>query len=272
MVEKTNNFNLTKPSVEEFYDINVHNENMDIIDEELKILFDKSDDVDGKLKTLDDSKSDFEEHKTASNPHNMTASVVGLGNVPNVSTNDQTPTYSEAGTLAKLTSGEKMSIAFGKIAKAITDFITHKSTTGTSSVSGHLKITDSKTSTATDTAASAKALKEVNDAVSLQLKVATGSYNGSGVFGVSNPSSLVFDFTPKLVILHSQGKTTQYKTGFVWMPGMTQIRYVFGGSSSASDLEITIALNGKTLTWYSTNSAERQMNHGSETYHYIAFG
>lgn len=50
---------------------------------------------------------------------------VGLGNVPNVSTNDQTPTYAETTTLAKLTSGEKLSVAIGKIAKAVADLITH---------------------------------------------------------------------------------------------------------------------------------------------------
>lgn len=50
---------------------------------------------------------------------------VGLDNVPNVSTNNQTPTYTAATTLAKLTSGEILSAAMGKIAKAITDLISH---------------------------------------------------------------------------------------------------------------------------------------------------
>lgn len=60
-----------------------------------------------------------------SNPHAVTKAQVGLSEVPNVATNDQTPTYTEATTLEKLTSGEKLSIAFGKISKAITDFISH---------------------------------------------------------------------------------------------------------------------------------------------------
>ena len=45
--------------------------------------------------------------------------------MPNVATNDQTPTYTEATTLAKLTSGEKLSVALGKISKAVTDLIAH---------------------------------------------------------------------------------------------------------------------------------------------------
>lgn len=59
------------------------------------------------------------------NPHGVTAAQVGLGNVPNVATNDQTPTYTEAGTLAALTSGEKLFLALGKIAKAVSDLIAH---------------------------------------------------------------------------------------------------------------------------------------------------
>ena len=64
-------------------------------------------------------------HPAGTNPHGTTKSDVGLGNVPNVATNDQTPSYTEASSLAKLTSGEKLSVAFGKISKAVTDLISH---------------------------------------------------------------------------------------------------------------------------------------------------
>lgn len=60
-----------------------------------------------------------------SNPHSVTKSQVGLGNVPNVATNDQTPTYSDTKTLVTLSSGEKISIAFAKIKLAITTLINH---------------------------------------------------------------------------------------------------------------------------------------------------
>ena len=58
---------------------------------------------------------------------NITKEDIGLGNVPNVATNDQQPTYSMASENENLTSGEKMSVAFGKIAKAISSFISHLS-------------------------------------------------------------------------------------------------------------------------------------------------
>lgn len=59
------------------------------------------------------------------NPHKVTAAQVGLGNVPNKATNDLQPTYSAASSLTALTSGEKLSIAFGKIAKAVSSLIAH---------------------------------------------------------------------------------------------------------------------------------------------------
>lgn len=72
------------------------------------------------------SKEEFDDHvKSRNNPHRVTKEDVGLGNVPNVATNDQAPTYSEAENLESLTSGEKISAAFGKIKKAISSLITH---------------------------------------------------------------------------------------------------------------------------------------------------
>ena len=60
-----------------------------------------------------------------SNPHGVTAAQVGLGNVPNKATNDLTPTYTESSALENLKSGERLAIAFGKIAKAISSLISH---------------------------------------------------------------------------------------------------------------------------------------------------
>lgn len=67
--------------------------------------------------------------KTSGNPHGVTKSDVGLGNVPNVETNNQTPTYTQATTLQNLVSGEKLSVSFGKIMKAIEDLISHLANT-----------------------------------------------------------------------------------------------------------------------------------------------
>ncbi len=70
-------------------------------------------------------KGEIAEHTSdKSNPHGVTKAQVGLGNVPNVATNDQTVTYTAA-DLGELASGEKLGVAFGKIAKAVKDVISH---------------------------------------------------------------------------------------------------------------------------------------------------
>ena len=196
MATNTENLNLKKPAQDDFYNVDDFNENFQKIDdfagrkdnphnvtkEQLGLgKVDNTSDADKPVSTaqaaaISDAKSTATTAQTnitnhmsnKSNPHTVTKEQIGLGNVPNVTTNDQTPTYTESSTLANLTSGEKLSAAFGKLKKAVTDLIAHVSKAATSSVAGHVKITDSKTSTATDTAASAKALKEVNDKVTTQ--------------------------------------------------------------------------------------------------------
>lgn len=69
---------------------------------------------------------DFDDHlKDYNNPHQVTKAQVGLGNVPNVSTNNQMPTFTEATNLTVLTSGDRMSILFGKLKKAVSSLISH---------------------------------------------------------------------------------------------------------------------------------------------------
>ena len=69
---------------------------------------------------------DFNAHiRDKNNPHEVSKEQVGLSEVPNVSTNDQTPTYADTDTLETLKSGEKLSVAFPKIKLAITKLIEH---------------------------------------------------------------------------------------------------------------------------------------------------
>lgn len=62
---------------------------------------------------------------STANPHKVTKAQVGLGAVPNVATNDQTPIYEEAEAPAELVSGETLAEAFGKIAAAVSALIGH---------------------------------------------------------------------------------------------------------------------------------------------------
>jgi hypothetical protein len=84
---------------------------------------------DYKLVT-DETLNTLNEHtKNTENPHKVTAQQVGLGNVPNVTTDNQTPTFTQSSTLSEINSGEKLSTLFGKIKKAIVDLISHLTNT-----------------------------------------------------------------------------------------------------------------------------------------------
>lgn len=198
MSSKTTNLNLTKPSEDEFYDINVQNENMNIIDREIGGLKQPTYEVSTAMSDLNSGEmitvafgkiakavSTLISHvANKSNPHGVTKNQIGLGNVPNVATNDQTPTYTEASSLSSLVSGEKTSVAFGKIAKAVSTLISHTTSKATNSVLGHVKLSDSTSSTSASTAgvaATPKAVKAAYDlANSNTKKIGTTDISGIG--------------------------------------------------------------------------------------------
>lgn len=57
---------------------------------------------------------------------NITKDNMGLGNVPNVATNDQTPTFTTVDEDTALTSGEKLSSILGKLARTVLSVISLK--------------------------------------------------------------------------------------------------------------------------------------------------
>lgn len=74
---------------------------------------------------VNNSNEQLSEWTQIANFSDLNKNNVGLGNVPNVSTNDQTPTYSDTTNLQTLASGEKLNVAFQKIKCAITNLINH---------------------------------------------------------------------------------------------------------------------------------------------------
>lgn len=68
--------------------------------------------------------SDVSSWAKEANKPTYTKSEVGLSNVPNVATNDQTPTFSVASSRANIVSGEKLSVILGKIMKFFADLKT----------------------------------------------------------------------------------------------------------------------------------------------------
>lgn len=82
-------------------------------------------------------------------------------------------------SLAELTSGESRTTFFGKIAKAVSTLISHITTSATSSVLGHVKLTNSVSSTSTSTAAVPASVKKAYDLANVAVPTANISQSSA---------------------------------------------------------------------------------------------
>ena len=129
MADKTTNYNLTKPTEDEFYDIGVFNENADIIDAELKKLNDdKVDKVTGKGLSTNDYTTE-EKNKLKDIEENAQVNIIEKVKVNGVAL---TPTSKEidipvpdatpvVNNLTSTSTTSALSAAQGKVLKDLTD-------------------------------------------------------------------------------------------------------------------------------------------------------
>ena len=112
------------------------------------------------------------------------------------------------------------------------------------------------------------------------VKIATGSYTGTGTYGESHPNSLTFAFEPKLVFLTRRYTTSASISTTFPIPAagdgiiFTRNAATFFGSGSQNGIGYSLVAkcNGRTITWYSTYNAAGQGNVSSITYDYTAIG
>lgn len=108
-------------------------------------------------------------------------------------------------------------------------------------------------------------------------KIQTGTYTGTGAYGSTYPTSLTFNFTPKLVLifdttgLFSQpqnGQTYYVSYGMIlWAPGISKDIV-----SSYPDKYRYYTLTGNKFSWYADGpNANCQLN-ANRTYRWVAFG
>lgn len=108
-------------------------------------------------------------------------------------------------------------------------------------------------------------------------KIQTGTYTGTGAYGSTYPTSLTFNFTPKLVLIfdttglfsHPQNGQTYYVSyGMIlWAPGISKDIV-----SSYPDKYRYYTLTGNKFSWYADGpNANYQLN-ANRTYRWVAFG
>lgn len=106
-------------------------------------------------------------------------------------------------------------------------------------------------------------------------KIVRGRYFGTGTYGQSNPTKIALPFSPKLVIIQYQNTTSWA----IFMPPVG-FYYTFAASPVYSMLTPTTLYENVLQTYtfpadfefYSTVSADYQMNRQNYTYHYTALG
>lgn len=111
------------------------------------------------------------------------------------------------------------------------------------------------------------------------VKIQTGTYEGTGTYGQSNPNSLTFEFEPKLIIVHMVfGATSGVARGsliFIWpSPYNSLCLYSeFDGTGpSVTMYPITASFSDNTVTWYSEKDAYVQGNASGLPISYTVFG
>lgn len=109
------------------------------------------------------------------------------------------------------------------------------------------------------------------------LKIATGSYIGTGTYGQSNPNSLTFEFEPKLVIILAGSGDDYFPNRFFWVSGNLYMFSGYSGGSSGNRIN-RATLSENTLSWYGieyNGHIVDSVSQGNKTgikYSYIAIG
>lgn len=130
-------------------------------------------------------------------------------------------------------------------------------------------------------------ISSLQTAVNGKSRVATGSYTGTGTYGSSNPNSITFPFTPKLVIIVNSPSNigndygvllgTYNTVGMLWFTGIENV--AINETDSTTDvLKATnkVTVSGTKFSWYrtygGTDDGYSQLNRSGKTYRWIAFG
>ena len=111
-------------------------------------------------------------------------------------------------------------------------------------------------------------------------RIQTGSYVGTGTYGVNNPNSLTFDFVPKFVIVvpEPESDNTVHTLVGIFIYGAEHTPYNYDGKkSSGPKSNLTVMGWGtNTLKWYNGGDSIRQLNDSPDVYvkkyNYVGLG
>lgn len=185
------------------------------------------------------------------------------GKITSVDVNKLTPTYTESESLTELSSGEALSVAFGKIKKAISSLISH--------ITDTTKHITSAERTAWNSKANVNHTHTASE-VGVGTPITYGTYTGTGVFGVNNPNTIPITSKTQMIILTGGGYTISFIRG---VSSAISFGYLIWGRNS-------LTWSDNSLSWYTdehytfqgglingSGNASTQLNASGVVYSYI---
>lgn len=230
---------------------------------------------------LEDHKRDFK------NPHGVTAEQIGLGNVSNTSPEDTVVSYDTADALAEPEAGDKTSVVFGKLKKAISNLIIHLKAENPHGITpGKIKAAGkSHQHKASDITTGIIEPERGGTGVQSMTELAAklGSHFSVPVFGIYSGTGTVkrlisLEFTPSAVfVCNGRGMVGDDADGVcgglcVGTYGLRTRNCTTPShetSWSNSDTAMMITTNGFYVSYVANNKIAT--NKSGETYRYIAF-
>ena len=114
-------------------------------------------------------------------------------------------------------------------------------------------------------------------------QIATGSYTGTGAFGSGSPNSITLAFEPKVMHVWMLLSSVYYSSGnnvisFILLSALPndnayyQVVVPSAQNIANRSLYVKKSVDGKTVSWYSTESADNQCNATGYTYKYYFEG
>ena len=114
----------------------------------------------------------------------------------------------------------------------------------------------------------------IQEAADKGTEVFTGSYVGTGTYGVSNPNTLTFPFKPKLWGVYAlSGLSYESMNSSAIGRGYADTMIIpwIEGTAKTTAGQGNITMSGNSVSWYAV-SLDTQCNSSSTVYYYFAIG
>lgn len=102
-------------------------------------------------------------------------------------------------------------------------------------------------------------------------RIVTGSYVGTGTYGVSNPNTLEFDSPPKILFISPASTSVGSLCIITPLGQFSPVIDAFNSTSSFGRIVgVSSSFSGNSVSWYNTGGASNQLNSNGFTFAYKA--